>query len=178
MPVYPLFIDTNTLASFALTKRLDLLRRCVEGHQPHWTEAVHDEVTAGSNRIETLFMEDVLQLTWIGEYWSPSLTDQTELQHLIVALNGGYTGTSHHGEAESILAAMKLNGRFVTDDREAYEFAKLKGLVCYDSVAILQEGISLGSTTADEAWAAVESMLDAGRKISVGPDPKRSDFLL
>ena len=174
----PVFIDCTTLSSFAIVGRLDLLRRAVEGHQPHWTEAVVDEVTEGVNvgRVPTL--RSVIDAGWLGEPWRPAARDLKAIYVFQVGLcNGQRPPIGNRGEAEGFRACHVTGGSFVTDDGPALAFARNMSppVEVRDTVRVLQDAVTLGSATSDECWEAVDAMLQASRSIRRG-DVSRNDF--
>lgn len=174
----PVFIDTTTFSSFAVVDRLDLLRRCVDGHAPHWTEAVRDEVEDGVSVGRAAHMQRVLDCHWLGSPWSPSTKrDQKSIYELQVGLNDGKRPpTAHLGEAECIHACEVTGGGLVTDDRGAFCFAERRGIRVRDTVRLLQEARATFEISADECWDAVEEMILADRTIGCGRPPVRADF--
>lgn len=160
-----------------MVDRLGLLSRCVDGHAPHWTEAIRDEVQGGVNVGRAPFLREVLDCDWLGAPWTPSTKDLKAIYELQVGLNDGKRPAEDHlGEAECIHACAVTDGGFVTDDRGAYSFAQRRGVWVRDTVRLLQEARASFETSTDECWDAVEAMLVADRTVGCIREPTRADF--
>lgn len=163
----PVLFDTVTLLHFGTVARLDVLEaRFGSRPEPRWTEAVFDEVEAGRGFAAS---DAVLAAqAWLGIPIAPSSRDHAGIHTLHVGLNEGRRPpTSHFGEAESIYFADARNGKFVTDDNDAYTFAARKlgvGRVM-DTIEVLQECVAMAEVPAAEAVNIANGVRNAGRHL-------------
>ncbi len=162
-------IDATTLISFWKAGSVDVLATVFGGQPPCWCAAVKSEIERGPRQQS----QDLLDCDWLAATAEPD--DLVEVIRLRAALaKPGDKATAHLGEAESIAIAAKRNIVFVTDDFAAYDFAtrKMKPEHVWDSVRVLQEAVTLGALTADEAVETVQSIRDNGRYLRrTHPDP-------
>lgn len=151
----PVLHDAVTLNHFGSVGRLDILQTRHKDHEmPRWAEAVCEEIKEGAQR--HLYCQRVLEADWLGDPATISQSENTKFFHLWIGLNDGQRPpTKHRGEAESIFVAERCHGIFLTDDSEAYAFAKKRpglgsGRV-KDSVDVLRTAVSMDELTAQEA---------------------------
>src|SRR5580700_7722846 len=116
--------DAVTLRHFGTIGRLDILAaRCSYLDPPHWTQAVADEIRDAANGGQP-GCQAILAASWLS---APIAPEHEELKEIVlhqIRLNERRRPpTAHAGEAEGIYFAEKLEGRFVTDDNSAYDFA-------------------------------------------------------
>lgn len=165
--------DAVSLRHFAVAGRLDILETR-HGHlaPPRWTEAVQTEIAAAAAR--DAGSRTVLAHAWLGDPIVPTALDQAAIMGIWIGLNDGRRPPiDHAGEAESIHFAGTLSGAFVTDDNAAYDFAerRLGPGQALDTVAVLQEAVSMGELSVAEAVGVTESIRAAGRFLrSVHPE--------
>lgn len=159
--------DATTLQNFAVVGRLDLLENLYGYRPPHWTQVIQSELTDGLNLAGLRHLHDVLTATWLGAPLEPTTKqDRKEIEALHVGLNDGRRPPIEHaGEAESIYFCQELDAAFVTDDRGAGAFAKMRGVQVIDTIDILQTLQTDGTLTCDQAWDLLESMMNADRVI-------------
>ena len=157
-------IDTTTLISFATINRLDLLAAVVAGRPPHWTESVHGEVLQGARFPAN---QQILAASWLGVP-APSQTGElAAITRLHIGLNDGRRPpTDHHGEAETIVIAHRLDAIWITDDGPAAAFAKSNQLAplrtTADTGTVLQEAQLLQLLASPkEALAVITAMVNA-----------------
>ncbi len=136
--------------------------------EPRWTETVRSEVLAGIGRPEC---DAVLAAAFLGQPYEVSTGDLFEVFTLQVALRDP-TDDEHDpardlGEAETIFAADRLNGEFVTDDGAAYDFARrrLGPNRVFDTVDLLREVVAHGDITSYEAKLVADAIRSSGRHL-------------
>lgn len=162
----PLLFDTVTLRHLGTAGRLDILQTRY-GHrpQPRWTDAVHDEIDINRGKPDC---DRVLAIAdWLGPPIAATTTaDLRGVAALHVALNEGRRPPIQHlGEAESIYFAEQLNGIFVTDDNDAYDFAvhRLGPGRVLDLIGVLREAVATGDLTTSDAHLLANAVRNSGR---------------
>ena len=159
-------IDTTTLITFASIDRLELLAAVVAGRQPHWTEGVYGEVLQGAHLPVNQL---ILAATWLGEPAQSQTSELAAITRLHIGLNDGRRPpTDHHGEAETIVIAHRLEATWITDDGPAAAFAKNNQLAplrtTADTGTVLQEAqLERLLASPHAALAVVTAMVHAGR---------------
>jgi hypothetical protein len=163
----PYLCDAVTLRHFSVIGRLDILETRY-GHldPPHWTEAVADEIRAAVTFAPGCAA--IMSTSWLSNPLAPQPQDLKGILQLQIGLNDGRRPpTAHAGEAEGIYFAEKLDGRFVTDDNGAYDFAVRRlgvGRV-QDTVDILREAVASGDMDAGEAINVANAIRNSGRDL-------------
>jgi hypothetical protein len=165
----PRLIDAVTLRNFGIVEQLSVIEAVQAVYPPpYWTEAVRSEILAGIGRPDC---DNVLATSFLGTPHKIEAVDLPEVLRMQIALNYGITNrTAHLGEAESIRAADRLNGTFVTDDYAAYDFARRRLGHCrvYDTVELLRESVSIGHLTTSEARLLADAIRNTGRRLRRG----------
>ena len=73
------------------------------------------------------------------------------------------------GEAESILVAEQFEGKFITDDGPAYDFAekrwRLKNATVFDSVDLLRDAVQMGELLNTESAEIAGQIQATGRHL-------------
>ncbi|BBH64809.1 hypothetical protein ACTI_14940 [Actinoplanes sp. OR16] len=164
-----IYFDTCTLANFAAVDRLDLLRERY-GHRARWTETIRWEITRGVGAAP--YLQRVLQAEWLGEpvEISDSTSALTEINNIRRGLGAlGSSPTRHLGEAEIIyhLQHVDVGAFFVTDDREALNFARRRGLFTFDTHKIMEECFSCSEVGCPEAFELLQQMAASDRGVRV-----------
>lgn len=167
------FIDTCTLANFAIVDRLDLLATRY-GWRAVWTETIQDEVRRGVPSEPTL--QKVLEVGWLGQPIEVELSTKglREVDRIRRGLSDGLPpqdSTKHLGEAEVIylLEHGYIGGVLITDDRPARDFARNRRLTALDSAEVLAECYQMNEVGCPEAFDLLGQMADAGRGVRVPP---------
>lgn len=163
----PYLCDAVTLRHFGEIGRLDILETRY-GHldPPHWTQAVADEIARAAARVPGCAA--ILAASWLSSPVVPAPHDLRGILTLQIGLNDGLRPpTAHAGEAEGIYFAEKLNGRFVTDDNGAYDFAiRRLGLGrARDTIDILRESVTDGDMSASDAINIANAIRNIGRDL-------------
>ena len=159
----PVLYDTVTLSHFAAVGQLELLRK-QHGRRPLpcWTEEIHEEIDRAV-KSGVHYCKTILEADWLGAPAAPQEEDFRQIVKLQIAINkGNLTARANHGEAECIYFAAKHQGRFATDDNDAYEFACLHSSLgsgrVIDSIDILRYAVKLGHITATDAAEIADDM--------------------
>ncbi len=166
---YAVFPDNTVLCNFAAVSRLDLLRDWLRG-RGRWCEAVAYEAARSAAVLPQL--NDVLREGWLGE--PIEVTEDVMLVERIrrVVLGGDPASpTQHLGEAQTchvILSVTDFVGSWwVSDDRDAVEYAKRKGIQTYRTVDVMRMIVADGDLTPDQALGLMRAMQTAGRNLFV-----------
>ncbi|GHB02885.1 MULTISPECIES: hypothetical protein [Streptomyces] len=175
-----LFPDNTVLCNFGAVSRLDLLRK-VLGGCGRWTEAVAEEA-----RRSAAYVRDLGQLPvegWLGE--PIELCTEAEIafaDRLRRAVFGGIPSEPlrHLGEAET-LALIQTRKEFagavwITDDRDAGEYAAARGIPVKNTVTLMREAAVSGLIHYAEGHRLLLGMVADGRHIRGVPD--RAERLL
>lgn len=164
-----IYFDTCTLSNFAVVDRLDLLRGRY-GHRARWTETIKWEITRGLPRAP--YLQRVLDARWLGDPIEISgdpatLTEINNIRRGLGALTQDQT--QHLGEAEIIyhLQFVEVGAFFVTDDREALDFARRRGLHAFDTHKVMEECFAFAEIGCPEAYELLLRMADVDRGIRV-----------
>lgn len=164
----PCLYDAVILRHFGTINRLDILAaRCSYLDPPHWTQAVADEIRDAANGGQP-GCQAILAASWLSAPIAPEHEELKEIVLQQIRLNEGRRPpTAHAGEAEGIYFAEKLEGRFVTDDNGAYDFAlrRLGSGRVHDTVDLLREAVSYGDLGDGEALNIVNAIRNSGRSI-------------
>lgn len=164
----PCLYDAVILRHFGTIGRLDIIAaRCSYLDPPHWTQAVADEIREAAD-LGQPGCRAILAANWLSEPVAPEQEDLKSIVMMQIRLNEGRRPpTAHAGEAEGIYFAEKLEGRFVTDDNNAYDFAqnRLGAGWVYDTVDLLREAVSYGDMDDGEALNIVNAIRNSGRSI-------------
>lgn len=146
------FPDNTVLCNFAAVRRLDLLEGWLRG-RGRWTEAVAEEARRSSRFWPGL--ERVAADGWMGEPIEIEEPDHIErIEHIRRDVFGGRASDpmAHLGEAQTcflIADVVEWHGSWwVSDDREALEFARRQGLVTRDTFDIVSAIVADGDLSA------------------------------
>lgn len=169
-----LFPDNTVLCNFAAVDRIGLLRELVR-ENGRWTQAVYAE--AMKSRYVLPALSEVAETSLLGE---PIEVDDAELVHQIrVARFGGSPGkpTEHLGEAETchLLSSVPeyADSKWLTDDRDAYDFGKQKHLVTWDTLDCFVQLAADYVVTAEEALSLMRRMEVNDRHLHRMPETVR-----
>jgi predicted nucleic acid-binding protein len=167
------FPDNTVLCNFAAVARLDVLERTL-ANQGRWVEAVAHEARRSANVLPAL--KEVFRDGWLGEPIEIDGEDEVLRVDVIRRAVFGGPGAEplkHLGEAQTLYLLQNRDefrgSVWVTDDREAYEYAKRQGLIAKDTVAILCHAIADAIVTNEEAFGLLQAMLSANRVLHDPP---------
>jgi predicted nucleic acid-binding protein len=175
-----LFPDNTVLCNFGSVRRLDLLRKVLDGCG-RWTEAVAEEA-----RRSAAYVRDLAQLPaegWLGEPIELCTDAEIALaDRLRRAVFGGAPTEPlrHLGEAET-LALIQTREEFagavwITDDRDAGEYATARGIPVKTSVTVMREAVVAGHIHCIEGHRLLLDMVAGGRHLRGVPE--RAERLL
>lgn len=159
-----LFPDNTVLCNYACVERMDLLEAVV-AQRGRWTQAVFAEARQSAQVWPG--MEPLMDQTLLGE--PIEIEDARQVDRIRIARLAGSAliPTQHLGEAETCyLIHNDPNYRdsiWITDDYDAFDFAKQLGIVTWDTRHTLESLIAMGDTTAIEAFDLLQQMYDQGR---------------
>jgi len=166
----PVLHDAVTLNHFGAADRLDVLQgRHAHLAEPRWAKEVRQEVENGVNT-RNPHCQRVLNQVWLGEAHEILPKDQKAFFRIWIGLNEGrQPPEAHRGEAESIFFAELHDGKFLTDDNGAYDFACKRPLLgiarVIDSIDVLRDAVEFDEITAVEASEIATSMENSDRSL-------------
>ncbi|MEU1215418.1 hypothetical protein ABZ424_23965 [Streptomyces sp. NPDC005790] len=175
---FSLFPDNTVLCNFGTVGRLDLLRKVLDGCG-RWTEAVAEEARRSATYVRGL---DQLPVEgWLGE--PIELCTEAEIAFADRRRRAVFGGTPsepmrHLGEAET-LALIQTREEFagavwITDDRDAGEYATARGIPVKNTVTLMREAAVSGQIHHAEGHRLLLAMVDGGRHIRGVPErPER-----
>lgn len=164
-----IFPDTTVLCSFAAVHRLDLLEEFFRG-RGRWVEAVAFEVGRSARHLPDL--ANVVTGGWMGQPIE-IVSDRAValVEHLRRDVFGGTAADplKHLGEAQTCYLlkeeAQWRGSWWVSDDRDALEFARRQGLVAMETVDLARHLVADGDLTAPAAFALLQAMADQDRAL-------------
>jgi hypothetical protein len=126
----------------------------------------------------------VLASSFLGQPFEASLSEQAAVFRLRTAIRGASDDEDDDpsrdlGEAESIYAADKFHGVFITDDSSAYDFARKKfgANRVMDTVDLLREAVACGELSPSEAQHVADAIRNSGRHLRwVHPSTLTADY--
>lgn len=165
----PRLLDAVTLRHFGITEHLAALAHVLSAYPPpHWTDAVRSEILAGIGQPDC---DNVLAASFLGVPHRIQTAELAEVMRIRIVLSDlNSSSTENLGEAESIFLADKFNGKFVTDDYVAYEFAQKRLGHCrvLDTVDLLREMVVTGYFKSSEAQQVADAIRNSGRSLRRG----------
>ncbi|WP_072816102.1 hypothetical protein [Rhodococcus zopfii] len=154
-----LFPDNTVLINFALISRMDLLERLTGGNSA-WCATVAQECRTSATYDGLAALGEAPRI-----FGAPLFPDTAELQDTRVLreelANPGESQTMHLGEAETlaIMLRRRVDGLFVTDDREAQRLATTNGVRVATTWGLLKAAYrSLRAVDADTLWGYVQTL--------------------
>lgn len=170
------FPDNTVLCNFAAVHRIDLLLGWLRG-RGRWTEAVEDE--AGKSRKYLPGLQPLFDETGLGEPLAPESDAEEDavLRTRRVVFGGRDTEPKKHlGEAMTLVlieSRAELRGSWwITDDQDAGEHARRKGITTRDTMHIMCELVAEGSITSRDAFALMQTMNDRDRHLRMPRRPQ------
>lgn len=175
-----LFPDNSVVVSFARADELNVLHQYLRG-RGRVVEAVALEIRNSSGYIPSLAALD--QIEWFGE--PIPITGEKNaaaVEGIRVAVFGGARSKprEHLGESQT-LHLLRSDPKYadsvwITEDREAYQFATRQRITTRDTFALLSEMVAYLDLTADRAFEVADRILDAGEPMLRKPTSPR-DFI-
>ncbi|GAA0435330.1 hypothetical protein Acor_75570 [Acrocarpospora corrugata] len=169
------FPDNTVLCNFACVSRLDLLEAILRG-RGRWTEAIAFEATRSAQVYPDLHV--VARDGWLGE--PIEIDDPAMIQRIEQIRRAAFGGSAreplrHLGEAQTcflILNRAEFTASFwITDDRDAGEYARRQGITTRDTMDLISEGVQDGCCTRDEGFELLQKMKSAGRSLRLPQQP-------
>jgi predicted nucleic acid-binding protein len=161
------FPDNTVLCSFAAVRRLDILEKTL-ADRGRWTEAVAHEANQSAQVLPGL--SPVLHDGWLGD---PIEIDEIHEVRAVDVIRrtvfGGQTAEprKHLGEAQTLYLLQNRtefrSSVWITDDREAYTYAKRQGILTKDTVGVMRHAVADGVVTAEEGLRLLHGMMAADR---------------
>lgn len=174
------FPDNTVLCNFASVGRLDVLEKTLAS-QGRWVEAVAYEAHQSAAVLPAL--RAVLNDGWLGE---PIEITGDNAVHAVDVLRrmvfGGHATDprKHLGEAQTLYLLQnrtEFRGSiWITDDRDAYEYAQRQGILTRDTVAMMRHAVADAMISADEGFGLLHGMLAADRSLRSMPS-RAADLL-
>lgn len=160
--------DACTLENFAAVQRLDILQM-LYADRSAWTDGVELEIRRGT--AERSYLQALAGAAWLG---TPVAADDPlavqQIDRIRRALGGASDSpTQHLGEAQSIyyVQTVESTAVFATDDLDAFNIAKRRGLRVMDTPDILRECYDAGILGCPEVYELLHKMVAAGRGVAV-----------
>jgi predicted nucleic acid-binding protein len=157
------------MINFAVVNRLDLLKRSL-GDRARATEAVVFEIGRSASMTPNLGSVDCR--VWFGKPIEIKRAADIAAVNLIrTARFGGRQNEplKHLGESQTIHVLTTFReyagSAIITDDGDAYRYAKSKGLTAKCTVDLLREMVLMGDVTAEEAFELAGQMESHDRTI-------------
>ncbi|MDP4502622.1 hypothetical protein [Nonomuraea turcica] len=169
------FPDNTVLCNFAAVSRLRLLEETLRG-RGRWVEAI--EAEASKSKAVFPELNTIAQDGWLGEPIEiTNLNESRQVEQVRRAVFGGsfHRPTQHLGEAQTchvILNWPQFRGSlWITDDRDAGEYARRQGITTRDTMDLFCEAIVDGLCTADEGFKLLHEMARLGRHLRLPSRP-------
>lgn len=172
------FPDNTVLCNFACVARSDLLKAVLDG-RGRWTEAVADEAAMSARVLPDL--QSVLTGGWMGH--PIEVNDATEIRKIELTRRQVFGGSEdeprkHLGEAQTcfiLLNRAEYRGSlWISDDRDALNYARGRGLVVKQTFDLISEAVSVGMISRSEGYATLLLMKQKGNSLTV---PRSADLL-
>ncbi|GAA1289934.1 hypothetical protein Psi02_16340 [Planotetraspora silvatica] len=169
------FPDNTVLCNFACVDSLPLLEKTLRG-RGRWTEAIAFEAAQSSRVYPGLGA--IAGGNWLGD---PIEIDDPEENRQIERVRRAVFGGSprqplkHLGEAQTchvILNWAEFTGsHWITDDRDAQEYARAQGITTRDTMDLMSEAVADGCCTGDDGFRLLHQMWQEGRHLRVPRHP-------
>ncbi|SNT46921.1 hypothetical protein SAMN05216276_104717 [Streptosporangium subroseum] len=165
------FPDNTVLCNFASVYQLPLLREilCERGR---WTEAIAYEASRSAHVYPDL--KTIAPDGWLGK--PIEIDDAREVEQINRVRRAVFGGTDqeplkHLGEAQTchVIRNWKdYDGSFwITDDRDAQEYARSVGITTRDTAELISEGISDDVCTRGDGFKLLQLMRQRGRHLRI-----------
>lgn len=174
MPEF-LLPDTTELRNFGSVDQLSLLKEFL-GQRGRVVAAVAHEIRASIHRVPAIGRIDLKE--WFGaEVEIDDIDDSQRVDVLRTTVFGGTARNQmqHLGESQTLFVIMNrpefTGSTWITDDGEAFRYAKKKGILTLHTRGVLEALVSRGELSAQSAFELCEKMQEADRDLL---DPPRS----
>ncbi|GAA2205638.1 hypothetical protein GCM10009850_010960 [Nonomuraea monospora] len=168
------FPDNTVLCNFASVDSLSLLQRILR-ERGRWTEAIAYEAFRSARFYPDL--GKVAEEGWLGE--PIEIDDQSEVELVERTRRAVFGGSPqeplrHLGEAQTchiIRSRTDYVGSYwITDDRDALDYARRIGITARDTADLISEGIADGCCTRHEGYRLLHLMRAKGRHLRIPPN--------
>lgn len=168
------FPDNTVLCNFACVNRVDLLGDHLRG-RGKWVEAVAAEAVASAGHLPDL--RRLIDAGWLGEPIEiTGEADMRAVDRLRIDVFGGTRARplQHLGEAQSCFLLTSdprwSDATWVTDDRDAYEYARRRGILTRGTVDLFRGMVADSDITAESAFAILQE-IDERRALDLPEGP-------
>jgi len=158
------FPDNSVLCNFAAAEAPEVLLNFLRG-DGRWTQAIYAEARKSVRYLPSLAA--IVDSSALGE--PIEITDVERVERIRRAVFGGTAREpkKHLGEAETCFLIDNdeafAQSTWLTDDRDAYDFARQRGIHTLDTFEVLLMVVADGDLTPAEAHDLQRKMLDADR---------------
>ncbi|MEV4011923.1 hypothetical protein AB0J35_15585 [Nonomuraea angiospora] len=168
------FPDNTVLCNFASVDSLPLLRQILRD-RGRWTDAIAYEATRSAR-----FYPDLSKISvdgWLGE--PIEIDDPLEVDRVERIRRAVFGGTRHEplkhlGEAQTCHVihnwAEYVGSYWITDDRDAQEYARRIGITTRDTADLISEGITDGCCSRGDGFSLLQLMRMRGRNLRIPPN--------
>lgn len=166
------FPDNTVLCNFAAVDQLPLLVRILD-ERGRWTDAVAQEAAKSSSTYPAL--RSIREDGWLGEPIEVSDEDEVARIDAIrrAVFGGGDKPTKHLGEAQTCYIIKHwpsyADSHWITDDRDAYEYAKFQGIRARRTADLISEAVQCAYLTQRAAYEMLQKIADSGRALWLPP---------
>ena len=171
------FPDNTVLCNFAAVSSLHLLEEILRG-RGRWVEAIAWEAQRSVREYP-----DLAAIARDGWLDAPiTIVNLAEIEQIERIRRAAFGGSAqeplkHLGEAQTccvILHRESFAGSFwITDDRDALEYAQARGITTRDTMDLISEAIADGVCTHDEGFKLLHLMRYVGRHLRVPDRPSQ-----
>jgi hypothetical protein len=160
------FPDNTVLCNFASVHSLNLLEAFLDG-RGRWVEAVAYEAHESAH-----VYRDLHQLGWLGP--PIEITDPRAIRTIEAIRRAAFAGdaakaTQHLGEAQTCWLICEdpeySDATWITDDRQAFDYAKRRGIRTLDTYDLVSEAVSRTDVTRAAGFALLQDMSATGRHV-------------
>ncbi|MEV0590865.1 hypothetical protein [Nonomuraea cavernae] len=172
---YYWFPDNTVLCNFAAVSELPLLEKILRG-RGRWVEAIAYEAERSSRVYPEL--SSIARDQWLGE--PIEVDDPKAIREIDAIRRAAFGGTlreplKHLGEAQTCYVMLNwpqfARSYWITDDRDAAEYARARGITTRDTAEIVSEGVQDGCCARDEGFKLLHQMREAGRHVRLPVHP-------
>lgn len=165
------FPDNTVLCNFASVYQLPLLEKILR-ERGRWTEAIAFEASRSARQYPEL--ATVTTDGWLGE--PIEIDDVLEVDQINRVRRAVFGGTDqdplkHLGEAQTCHVIRNWKdyaGSFwITDDRDAQDYARRAGITTRDTADLISEGIGDGVCTRNDGFKLLQLMRQRGRHLRI-----------
>lgn len=170
-----LFPDNTVLCNFAAVSRLRLLQEVLRD-RGRWVEAVAAEAQRSASHYPDL--AKIPTEGWLGD--PITIEDPDEIDQLERVRRAAFGGLAseplqHLGEAQTChvieTRAEFARSFWLTDDRDAFDYARARGITTRDTMDLVAEAVSDGCCSRADGFQMLYQMSAAGRHLRLPERP-------